>query len=61
LSAEFEDLMGTKFKISFILVTCALPTRKIASSRIDMFLKIKQNLSENVPYEAAFNYVAAKL
>jgi len=53
--------MGTKFKISFILVTCALPTRKIASSRIDMFLKIKQNLSENVPYEAAFNCVAAKV
>jgi len=36
LSAEFEALMGTKFKFSFILVTCALPKRKIASSKIDI-------------------------
>jgi len=32
LSVEFEVLMGKKFKFSFILVTCALPTRQIASN-----------------------------
>jgi len=32
LSAEFEALMGKKFKFGFILITCALPTKEIASS-----------------------------
>jgi len=28
--------MGKKFKFSFILVTCALPTKEIASSGMDV-------------------------
>jgi len=36
LSAEFEALIGKKFKFSFILVTCALPPRQLTSSRMDI-------------------------
>jgi len=36
MSAEFEALMGKKFKVSFILVTYALPTKHIQSSGMDI-------------------------